>query len=105
MTKVLQQGDVSECIDPYMKTQSASGLEKLQQNANQFCERLGKYRMPFVWTAINIMSLLNNSQRGEDNPSCNSGEQRCVIVFFLKSITKYITEYFYFTQLHYQLNQ
>jgi hypothetical protein len=33
-------------------------------------------------------------------------DQRCVIAyFFLNSITKYITEYFNFTQLHYQLNQ
>ncbi len=32
--------------------------------------------------------------------------QRCVIVYFLlNSITKYIPEYFYFTQLQYQLNQ
>jgi hypothetical protein len=48
--KVLQQGDISECVEPYMKAQSASALEKLrhnEQNANQFCERLGKYRMPF----------------------------------------------------------
>ena len=27
----------------------------------------------------------------------------CNWLFFKKSITKYITEYFYFTQLHYQL--
>ncbi len=59
--KVLQQGDISECVEPYMKTQSQSGLEKLQANASQFCERLGKYRMPFVWTAVNVMSLLNNN--------------------------------------------
>ncbi len=59
--KVLQQGDISECVEPYMKSQSQSGLEKLQANAVQFCERLGKYRMPFVWTAVNVMSLLNNS--------------------------------------------
>lgn len=63
--KVLQQGDIGECIEPYMKTQSVSGIEKLQQNANQFCERLGKYRMPFVWTAINIMSLLNSNQKSD----------------------------------------
>lgn len=39
--KVLQQGDISECVEPYIKTQSSSSLEKLQTNASQFCERLG----------------------------------------------------------------
>jgi len=29
----------------------------------------------------------------------------CNCLFFLNSITKYITKYFNFTQLHYQLNQ
>ena len=66
--KVLQQGDIGECAEPYVKAQqqSASQIEKLQASASQFCERLGKYRMPFVWTAINIMSILNsNNGSGE----------------------------------------
>ena len=70
--KVLQQGDISECVEPYIKVQSSSALEKLQLNANQFCERLGKYRMPFVWTAINIMSLLNSSHGKESGSLGNS---------------------------------
>lgn len=48
--KVLQQGDISECVEPYMKIQSASGLEKLQVNANQFCERLGNKRQNKFFT-------------------------------------------------------
>ncbi len=61
--KVLQQGDISECAEPYVKAQqqSASGIEKLQLNANQFCERLGKYHMPFAWTAINLTSILTTN--------------------------------------------
>ena len=60
--KVLQQGDIGECVEPYVKAQQQSHaqIEKLQASAAQFCERLGKYRMPFVWTAINILSILNN---------------------------------------------
>jgi len=61
--KCLQQGDIGECAEPYVKAQqqSASQVEKLQASASQFCERLGKYRMPFVWTAINIMNILNTN--------------------------------------------
>jgi hypothetical protein len=66
--KCLQQGDIGECAEPYVKAaqsgQSASQVEKLAANASQFCERLGKYRMPFVWTAINVMTILNNNQQG-----------------------------------------
>lgn len=67
--KVLQQGDISECAEPYVKAQqqSQSSVEKLCANAQQFCERLGKYRMPFVWTAINIMSILNGNQTSQEN--------------------------------------
>ena len=66
--KVLQQGDIAECAEPYVKAQqqSASAVEKLQANAGQFCERLGRYRMPFVWTAINIMSILNSESSGAE---------------------------------------
>jgi hypothetical protein len=78
--KVLQQGDVSECAEPYVKAQqqSVSAVEKLQQNANQFCERLGKYHMPFAWTAINLTSILTTSGA---NPaaSCGSGAQANII--------------------------
>ena len=67
--KVLQQGDISECAEPYVKAQqqSASSVEKLQQNANQFCERLGRYHMPFAWTAINLTSILTTNGGGSAN--------------------------------------
>jgi hypothetical protein len=66
LKKCLQQGDIGECAEPYVKAQqqSASQVEKLQASASQFCERLGKYRMPFVWTAINIMNILNTNNTG-----------------------------------------
>ena len=76
--KCLQQGDIGECAEPYVKAaqsgQSQSQIEKLASNAAQFCERLGKYRMPFVWTAINVMTILSNNQpvvgaAGGTNPS------------------------------------
>lgn len=85
--KVLQQGDISECADAYVKAgqQSQSSIEKLQSNAQQFCERLGKYRMPFVWTAINIMNILNdnssssNSTESTNEPKGSSLDRRSVL--------------------------
>ena len=35
--------------------------EKYRANAAQFCERLGKYRMPFAWTAIYLMNIVTGS--------------------------------------------
>jgi hypothetical protein len=69
--KVLQQGDISECAEPYVKThqQSASSIEKLKANAAQFCDRLGKFRMPFAWTAINICNILNANPQNESASS------------------------------------
>ena len=66
LEKVLQQGDIAECVEPYVKIQQLQSYnekqsykEKFHLNAIQFCERLGKYRMPFAWTAINLMNILN----------------------------------------------
>lgn len=32
--------------------------EKLRSNVQWFCERLGRYRMPFAWTAIDLMGAI-----------------------------------------------
>uniref|UniRef100_A0A4X2KT50 Dedicator of cytokinesis 6 n=1 Tax=Vombatus ursinus TaxID=29139 RepID=A0A4X2KT50_VOMUR len=58
LEKVLQQGDIGECCEPYMVMKESDAvknkekLEKLRHTAEQFCSRLGRYRMPFAWTAI-----------------------------------------------------
>ncbi|KAL5022031.1 hypothetical protein ScPMuIL_001186 [Solemya velum] len=65
--KVLQQGDISECSEPYMKDDK-SKEDRYRSNAVQFCEKLGKYRMPFAWTAIHLMNVVtgaNSLERGE----------------------------------------
>ncbi|KAK3089282.1 hypothetical protein FSP39_002319 [Pinctada imbricata] len=62
--KVLQQGDIGECADPYIKEDKAKE-EKYRQNATQFCERLGKYRMPFAWTAIYLMNIVSGAKERE----------------------------------------
>ncbi|PVD22808.1 hypothetical protein C0Q70_16064 [Pomacea canaliculata] len=58
LEKVLQQGDISECAEPYMKEDKSMKEEKYRTQAAQFCERLGQYRMPFAWTAIYLMNIV-----------------------------------------------
>uniref|UniRef100_A0A8D2AXT2 Dedicator of cytokinesis 7 n=1 Tax=Sciurus vulgaris TaxID=55149 RepID=A0A8D2AXT2_SCIVU len=67
LEKVLQQGDIGECAEPYMifkeadATKNKEKLEKLKSQADQFCQRLGKYRMPFAWTAIHLMNIVSSA--------------------------------------------
>uniref|UniRef100_A0A8C4YT78 Dedicator of cytokinesis 7 n=1 Tax=Gopherus evgoodei TaxID=1825980 RepID=A0A8C4YT78_9SAUR len=67
LEKVLQQGDIGECAEPYMIFKEADAaknkekLEKLKSQAEQFCQRLGKYRMPFAWTAIHLMNIVSSA--------------------------------------------
>ncbi|XP_069783742.1 dedicator of cytokinesis protein 8 isoform X2 [Narcine bancroftii] len=64
--KVLQQGDIAECAEPYLvmketdSTKNKDKIEKLKTQAESFCQRLGKYRMPFAWTYLNIMNLTSS---------------------------------------------
>ena len=62
--KVLQQGDISDAAEPYLKARDLDkkAIEKHKLNANFFCHQLGKYRMPFAWTAINVLELLAGNQ-------------------------------------------
>ncbi|XP_036917609.1 dedicator of cytokinesis protein 8 isoform X1 [Sturnira hondurensis] len=65
--KVLQQGEIGDCAEPYMVIKESDGgkskdkIEKLKHQAESFCQRLGKYRMPFAWAPINIANFLNVS--------------------------------------------
>ncbi|XP_046870241.1 LOW QUALITY PROTEIN: dedicator of cytokinesis protein 7 [Hypomesus transpacificus] len=67
LEKVLQQGDIGECAEPYMVFKESDAaknkekLEKLRGQSEQFCQRLGKYRMPFAWTAIHLMNIVNSA--------------------------------------------
>ncbi|KAF4523421.1 hypothetical protein B566_EDAN007893 [Ephemera danica] len=57
LEKVLQ-GDINECAEPYVKDDK--NRDKVRANAVVSCERLGKYRMPFAWTAIYLMNVLHD---------------------------------------------
>ncbi len=64
MEKVLQQGDISDAAEPYFKSRDLDKktLEKHKLQANFFCQQLGKYRMPFAWTAINVLDIIAGNQ-------------------------------------------
>uniref|UniRef100_A0A670ZWL9 Dedicator of cytokinesis protein 7 n=1 Tax=Pseudonaja textilis TaxID=8673 RepID=A0A670ZWL9_PSETE len=67
LEKVLQQGDIGECAEPYMimkevdAAKNKEKLDKLKSQSEQFCQRLGKYRMPFAWTAIHLMNIVSSA--------------------------------------------
>ena len=60
----MQQGDISDVADPYIKVKDldSKAQEKVKQNAKFFCQRLGLYRMPFAWVAINVLDIIAGSQ-------------------------------------------
>lgn len=61
LEKVLQQGEILACAEPYMKEATDKVREKAKQTSKWFCERLGKYRMPFAWTAIHLMNIVDSA--------------------------------------------
>ncbi|KAL7670822.1 hypothetical protein ACOME3_005741 [Neoechinorhynchus agilis] len=63
--KVLQQGDIGDCMEPYTKTDQKGKKQlqnRLNENARCFCERLGRYRMPVGWAAIGLIDLIQGSR-------------------------------------------
>ena len=61
---MLQQGDIGDAAEPYLKAKDLDkkAMEKHKINANFFCQQLGKYRMPFAWTAIGVLDILAGNQ-------------------------------------------
>ncbi|PNJ14308.1 DOCK6 isoform 3 [Pongo abelii] len=80
LEKVLQQGDISECCEPYMvmkevdTAKNKEKLEKLRLAAEQFCTRLGRYRMPFAWTAVHLANIVSSAGQ-LDRDSDSEGAQ------------------------------
>ncbi|XP_051525356.1 dedicator of cytokinesis protein 8-like isoform X1 [Myxocyprinus asiaticus] len=76
--KVLQQGEIGDCAEPYMvmkESESAKNrekLEKLRSQAEGFCQRLGRYRMPFAFATVNIMSAINSATLERDTADADS---------------------------------
>lgn len=55
-------------------------------NAQQSCERLGKYRMPFCWTAVYLMNVISGKSSLErdsiDKESTGSNSLGIAILIF-----------------------
>ncbi|XP_034450748.1 dedicator of cytokinesis protein 8 isoform X1 [Hippoglossus hippoglossus] len=70
--KVLQQGEISECADPYMtlrdcdSSKNKDKLEKLRGHSESFCQKLGRYRMPFAWATVNVMEVISTAALDRD---------------------------------------
>ncbi|KAH9366287.1 hypothetical protein HPB48_010298 [Haemaphysalis longicornis] len=82
LEKVLQ-GDISECAEPYMKDEK--NREKVRANALATCRRLGKYRMPFAWTAVYLLNVLTgvsslDKDSGSDRDSIGSNSTLVVLL-------------------------
>lgn len=43
-----------------LRPQNKEKVDKLRAQSEQFCSRLGRYRMPFAWTAIHLMNIVNS---------------------------------------------
>uniref|UniRef100_A0A8B9I9Y7 Dedicator of cytokinesis 8 n=1 Tax=Anser brachyrhynchus TaxID=132585 RepID=A0A8B9I9Y7_9AVES len=72
--KVLQQGEIGDCAEPYMVLKESEAgktkekIEKLKAQAESFCQRLGKYRMPFAWIPISLTNFFNVSTLEREIP-------------------------------------
>uniref|UniRef100_A0A671L1Y1 Dedicator of cytokinesis 8 n=1 Tax=Sinocyclocheilus anshuiensis TaxID=1608454 RepID=A0A671L1Y1_9TELE len=79
--KVLQQGEIGDCAEPYMVLKESDAaknrekLEKLRNQAEGFCQRLGRYSMPFL-------ALANITLHSYNTLPLNG---RIFLLFFIKS--------------------
>lgn len=49
-------------------------MEKLRLQAEQSCERLGRFRMPFAWTAIHLVNIVSSmGSLDRSDPDSDSG--------------------------------
>eukprot|EP00061_Rhincodon_typus_P018576 g47797.t1 len=51
-------------------------VEKLKNQAEQFCNKLGKFRMPFAWTAIHLMNIVSSAGSLERDSSDSESERK-----------------------------
>ncbi|XP_055593172.1 dedicator of cytokinesis protein 7 [Uranotaenia lowii] len=73
LEKVLQ-GDIKDSVEPYLKEDKDKYKDKAKSNAADYCDRLGKYRMPFAWTGIYLTNIFNgdNVEKEGDRESMSS---------------------------------
>ncbi|KAI6186152.1 putative Dock-9 [Aphelenchoides besseyi] len=66
LEKILQASDISEAVDAYISKDKPK--DKLTQNAREFCDRLGAYRMAIGWNFVDLQSLAKTVQTKPPEP-------------------------------------
>ncbi|VDN88705.1 unnamed protein product [Brugia pahangi] len=81
LEKVLQPCEVADACEPYVKEDK--NKERLMQMAQQYCERLGAFRMPLGWFAIDLNQILNGSYHPDKTEPTMIASSVSGIFFFL----------------------
>lgn len=68
------QGRASELGGVCVSPQNKEKLEKLRLAAEQFCTRLGRYRMPFAWTAVHLANIVSSVGPQDRDSDSEGGE-------------------------------
>lgn len=72
-----------------MVFQNKDKLEKLRGHAEMFCQRLGRYRMPFAWATVNVMEVISTATIDRDvtdSDSLKGGVCLCVSLFYSNTL-------------------
>ena len=57
----------------YMYVTVMKARERARQNATHYCEKLGRYRMPFAWTAVYLKNVVCGPQMPPSDSSGGGG--------------------------------
>lgn len=71
-------------------------LDKIKANAVSVCERLGKYRQAFAWTAIYLMNVINGGnslERDSDRDSVSSSSTTNSLGAYHDLFPKFLANY------------
>lgn len=63
------------CVCGGISPQNKEKLEKLRLAAEQFCTRLGRYRMPFAWTAVHLANIVSSAGQPDRDSDSEGGEE------------------------------
>ncbi|TSZ68953.1 Dedicator of cytokinesis protein 6 [Bagarius yarrelli] len=63
------KGDIGECCEPYMVIKDSDSVK-------QSCSRLGRFRMPFAWTAIHLFNIVSSVGGLERSDSDSDTERK-----------------------------
>ena len=72
----MQQGELPEAYDTYaVETDNERRQAKATNNAEEFCRRLGNYRMPFLWIPFNLANVIHDRSGVLHKPEDKNGDR------------------------------